>query len=186
VGKNVSRTEEQYDAIIAACRGVYCSKTKDYGTAWRILRPSSLTDQLFIKAKRIRTIEETQTRKIADGISQEYMGIVNYSLLALIQLSLPEDSPLEEALRHFDEQAAKAKALMMAKNHDYGEAWRDMRLSSITDLILMKILRVKQIENNEGITLVSEGLEANYLDILNYAVFALIHLREKKKKIHAS
>ncbi len=157
-------------------------KTKDYGTAWRILRPSSLTDQLFIKASRIRSIEELDEQKIEEAVDSEYIGLINYSAIACIQLNLTEEDSyeleLEEATRLYDEQIAIARQLMMDKNHDYGEAWRDMRRESLTDLILMKLLRVKQIEDNKGKTLISEGLDANYLDIINYAVFALIKLDE--------
>jgi len=185
--KYVQRTLDQFDAILEQCRGLFEQKTRDYGTAWRILRPSSLTDQVFIKARRIRSIEEKGRQKVEDSISSDYMGLVNYSLMAIIQLELPEGTPLElppeEALRLFDEQVAQARALLEAKNHDYGEAWRDMRASSMTDLILMKLLRIKQIEENEGKTTASEGLEANYRDIVNYAIFALIKLQEQKQSI---
>lgn len=173
-------TIQQYNAQIAACRELFLKKTKDYGTAWRILRPSSLTDQLFIKAKRLRSIEEKGMQKVEDDILGEYYGLINYSIMALIQMELPEDAPLElpleEALGLYDKYAERVFKLMQDKNHDYGEAWRDMRVSSMTDLILQKILRVKQIEDNSGKTLVSEGLDANYSDIINYAVFALILL----------
>ncbi len=177
-------TTAQYDAIVADCKSVFLHKNKDYGTAWRILRPTSLTDQLYIKARRIRSIQEKGAQQVADSVQAEFIGIVNYSVLALIQLSLPEAAPLDlraaEAEALYDQYIGQARALMLAKNHDYGEAWRDMRVSSMTDLILMKLLRIKQIEDNNGQTLISEGLEANYLDIINYAIFALIVQNEKQ------
>jgi len=155
----------------------------DYGTAWRILRASSLTDQLFIKAQRIRTIQETNENRVGERVEDEFIAIVNYCVMALIQLQkgekLPMELPAETALKLYDETTQEAHDLMMKKNHDYGEAWRDMRVSSLTDLILMKILRVKQIEDNQGKTVISEGVDANYYDMLNYAVFALIHLNLK-------
>lgn len=158
-------------------------KTYDYGTAWRILRLPSITDQIFIKAQRIRTLEEKKVSKVGDDITGEYIGIVNYCLIAMMQLELPQDAPVEVdpelVSKMFDEKANEAKELMFAKNHDYGEAWRDMRISSLTDLILQKLLRVKQIEDNEGHTLASEGPKANYQDMLNYSVFALIKLGVK-------
>lgn len=183
----MQRTLDQFDAILRQCRRLFEQKARDYGTAWRILRPSSLTDQLFIKARRIRSIEEKGQQKVEDSIASDYMGLINYSLMAMIQLGLPEDAPLElpveEALGLFDEQAAQTRVLLEAKNHDYGEAWRDMRISSMTDLILMKLLRIRQIEENEGKTIASEGLEANYQDIVNYSIFALIKLQEQKQQI---
>ncbi len=179
----MEKTLAQYDKAVAACSIIFLKKTKDYGTAWRILRPSSLTDQLFIKASRIRSIEEKKEQKIAENVDSEYIGLVNYSLMALIQLDLAKDAPLEMELAKVEElymsKMKETRNLMIAKNHDYGEAWRDMRISSLTDLILMKLLRVKQIEDNEGKTLISEGLDANYQDIINYALFALIKLDEK-------
>jgi hypothetical protein len=179
----MEKTLSQYDACLEKCRQLFVKKTKDYGTAWRILRPSSLTDQLFIKARRIRQIEEAGTQVVADKIDDEYIGLVNYSLMALIQLQLPADTALElpppYATDLYNTNAAETRSLMIQKNTDYGEVWRDMRISSLTDLILMKLLRVKQIEDNAGKTLVSEGLEANYQDIINYSVFALIKLSEK-------
>ena len=178
----MSHTIEQYDAVIQKCRELFEKKTKDYGTAWRILRPSSLTDQIFIKAQRIRTIQTTGTSKVNEGIEPEFIGIINYSVMALIQLSMDDDAELELipelALKLYDEKVAQTKSLMLDKNHDYGEAWRDMRVSSLTDLILMKLLRVKQIEDNAGKTIASEGIDANYMDMLNYAVFALILIAE--------
>ena len=183
----VERTFKQFDDILRKCRDLFEKKTRDYGTAWRILRPSSLTDQLFIKAKRIRSIEEKGLQKVGDSIESDYTGLINYSLMAIAQLGLPEeaplDLPLEDALRLFDEKTADVRALLEAKNHEYGEAWRDMRVSSMTDLILMKLLRIKQIEENEGKTIASEGLEANYQDIVNYAIFALIKLQEQKQNV---
>jgi len=179
----VQQTLQQYDEIIARCKAIFTKKNQDYGTAWRILRPSSLTDQLYIKAKRIRSIEEKQTQKVEDSIESEFIGLINYSVMALIQLSLPENAALEmDAVateKLYNEQIQQTKDLMIAKNHDYGEVWREMRVSSMTDLILMKLLRIKQIEDNDGKTLISEGLEANYRDIINYAIFALIKLHLK-------
>jgi len=173
------QTSEQYTKVISSCREIYTKKTKDYGTAWRILRPSSLTDQIFIKAQRIRTIQETGSNLVGESISSEFQAIVNYCIMALIQLEYTSDN-LElsevDACNLYDTYANEAFELMKKKNHDYGEAWRDMRVSSLTDLILMKILRVKQIEDNQGKTLISEGIDANYYDMLNYDVFSLIHL----------
>ena len=174
----------QYDRNIAKCKDVFLKKTKDYGTAWRILRPTSLTDQLFIKASRIRSIEELKEQKIEESIDAEYIGLVNYCIMALIQLELPEENGLEldpaEVEKLYDHHMNITRDLMIAKNHDYGEAWRDMRISSLTDLILMKLLRIKQIEDNEGKTIISEGLDANFQDIINYSLFALIRLEEAK------
>ena len=175
-----TNTSLEYDQVIAVCKSLFIKKTKDYGTAWRILRPASITDQIFIKAQRIRTLEEKKISKVGEGITEEYIGIVNYCVMAILQLELPTNSTNELAVElvetMYAERVAETKSLMSAKNHDYGEAWRDMRISSLTDLILMKILRVKQIEDNEGQTLASEGIKANYQDMLNYAVFALIKL----------
>ena len=177
----MDNTISEFDSIIKNCQDIFAKKMKDYGSAWRILRISSLTDQIFIKAQRIRSIEDKGLQKVDEGVVSEFVGIVNYSIIGLIQLELgtseqAEDIQLEEAINLFDKYALQAKNLMMDKNHDYGEAWRDMRVSSLTDLILQKLLRVKQIENNERSTLISEGIDANYLDMLNYAVFALIKL----------
>ncbi len=175
-----ANTSQEFDQVIAVCKTLFLKKTKDYGTAWRILRPSSITDQIFIKAQRIRTLEEKKVSKVGEDITSEYIGIVNYCIIAMLQLELTEADPNEmevevvESL--FDKRVTETKDLMFAKNHDYGEAWRDMRISSLTDLILMKIFRVKQIEDNSGQTLASEGVKANYQDMLNYAVFALIKL----------
>ncbi|GIR58156.1 MAG: hypothetical protein CM15mP65_07370 [Crocinitomicaceae bacterium] len=173
-------TSLQFDTVVSKCTEIFKKKTIDYGTAWRILRSSSLTDQIFIKANRIRTLQETGSSKVNEGIEPEFIGIVNYCVMALIQLELKKDNrlelPADEVIKLYQEKIVEAKNLMMAKNHDYGEAWRDMRVSSLTDLILMKILRVKQIEDNKGKTIISEGIDANYSDMLNYSVFALIHL----------
>ena len=173
-------TSVQYDAVIAKCRQLYINKMKDYGSAWRILRLPSLTDQIFIKAQRIRSLQENEVRKVDEGEAGEFIGIVNYSIMALIQLDRgvadQPDLGVDEATALYDEKVRLTKELMEAKNHDYGEAWREMRISSLTDLILQKLLRVKQIEDNKGRTLVSEGIDANYQDMLNYAVFALIHM----------
>jgi hypothetical protein len=153
---------------------------KDYGTAWRILRTSSITDQLFIKAQRIRNIEDKGNQKIDDDIRSEYIGIINYSVIGLIQLSMQNDNrmelPVDEVTKLYDQHVKETKTLMENKNHDYGEAWRDMRVSSLTDLILMKLLRIKQIEDNKGETIISEGIDANFNDMINYAIFALIKL----------
>ena len=174
-------TSQEYDNVIAHCRQLYINKMKDYGSAWRILRLPSLTDQIFIKAQRIRSLQENETRKINEGEASEFIGIINYSIMALIQIDLgiaeQPDLDVDVATRLYDEKVALTKELMEAKNHDYGEAWRDMRVSSLTDLILQKILRVKQIEDNKGKTLVSEGIDANYQDMINYSVFALIHMK---------
>ena len=180
-------TSEQFDTHAASCKDIFIKKMSDYGNAWRVLRVSSLTDQVFIKAQRIRTIEETGEQLVEDGIASEFMGVVNYAVIALIQLELgshsghnmPEMEP-EVVLAHFDKHIAEARQLMTNKNHDYGEAWRKMRTSSFTDLILMKLLRVRQIEDNEGRTIASEGIAANFYDIINYAIFALIKLSESE------
>jgi hypothetical protein len=173
-------TSEQYNNVIDICRTLFINKMKDYGSAWRILRLPSLTDQIFIKAQRIRGLQRNEQQKVDEGEVSEFIGIVNYSIMALIQLNKgvveQPDLSLEEATRLYDEKVAITKQLMDDKNHDYGEAWRDMRVSSLTDLIIQKILRVKQIEDNEGKTLVSEGIDANYQDMINYSVFAMIHL----------
>jgi hypothetical protein len=176
----IERTLLQYDAQAAKCRALFLDKMHDYGTAWRVMRPSSLTDQIYIKANRIRTIQQTTERKVEEGVEPEFVGIVNYCLMAIVQLALPENAPLEmpaaQAQKSYEKALKATRDLMMAKNHDYGEAWRDMRVSSLDDLILMKLLRVKQIEDLQGQTKVSEGIEANYMDMANYALFALIHL----------
>ena len=173
-------TAQEYDKIVEVCRDIFLKKMQDYGMAWRILRPSSITDQIFIKANRIRSIEEKGECKVNEGIVPEFIGIINYSIMGLIQLELGrgEDKPedRESITTLYNHYFQQAKALMLDKNHDYGEAWRDMRISSYTDLILMKIMRTKQIEDNHGATLVSEVIDANYNDMINYAVFALIRL----------
>ena len=175
-------TAVQYDAVITKCRTLFEKKMKDYGSAWRILRLPSLTDQIFIKAQRIRGIQENEVQKVDEGAASEFIGIINYSIMALIQLELgiaeQPDLSVAQAVTAYDEKVQLTKELMLAKNHDYGEAWRDMRVSSLTDLILQKLLRVKQIEDNKGKTLVSEGIDANYQDMINYGVFALIHMDE--------
>ena len=178
----MNNTSKQYDTAISKCKDIFIKKMKDYGTAWRILRTSSITDQIFIKAQRIRNIEDKGTQKISEDIRSEYIGIINYSIIGLIQLDLKTDIrmdlPANEVSILFDKYAKEAKNLMENKNHDYGEAWRDMRVSSLTDLILMKLLRIKQIEDNKGETLISEGVDANFHDMINYAIFALIKLSE--------
>ena len=174
-------TSQQYDGVIAICRALFINKMKDYGSAWRILRLPSLTDQIFIKAQRIRTLQENDVQKIADNATAEFIGIINYSIMALVQLELgvvdKPDLNTEKATELYDAKLKLTKDLMENKNHDYGEAWREMRVSSLTDLILQKLLRVKQIEDNKGKTLVSEGIDANYQDMINYAVFALILMK---------
>jgi len=174
----MSNTSQEFDKVIAVCRQLYSNKMKDYGSAWRIMRLPSLTDQIFIKAQRIRSLQENEVRKVDEDETGEFIGIINYSIMALIQIDKgiaeQPDLSLEEAVLLYDEKVLLTKTLMEAKNHDYGEAWRDMRISSLTDLILQKLLRVKQIEDNKGKTLVSEGIDANYQDMINYAIFALI------------
>jgi hypothetical protein len=175
--QTVKSTESEYQEIIQYCQDLFTKKNKDYGTSWRILRLPSITDQVFIKAQRIRTIQEKGTQKVNDDISSEFIGIINYCVMALIQIAANEgqlsidDSDLTSLYNH---QVNEVKELLFNKNHDYGEAWRDMRVSSMTDIILMKLLRIKQIEDNEGLTLVSEGVKAGYQDIINYSVFCLI------------
>ncbi|KGK30160.1 DUF1599 domain-containing protein [Cellulophaga sp. E6(2014)] len=181
----MQKTSEQYDAVIEICRALFSKKMKDYGSAWRILRLPSLTDQIFIKAQRIRSLQENEVRKVEEGEQSEFVGIINYSIMALIQIEKgiadQPDLSVEEAVSLFDTHVNITKTLMENKNHDYGEAWREMRVSSLTDLILQKLLRVKQIEDNKGKTLVSEGIDANYQDMVNYAVFAMIHLTSNSK-----
>jgi len=176
----MDKTSQQYDHVITVCQDIFTKKMKDYGIAWRILRPSSMTDQIYIKAQRIRSIEQKGISKIDEGVRSEYIGIVNYCIMAIIQLekgiSETDDLSEEETLNLYIKHFGEAKELMMAKNHDYDEAWRNMRMSSYTDLILMKLKRTKQIEDNLGKTIISEGIEANYLDMINYAVFALIKI----------
>ncbi len=180
----MQNTSKQYDDVISKCKALFSNKMKDYGSAWRILRLPSLTDQIFIKAQRIRGLQQNDVRKVDEGEVSEFIGIINYCIMALIQLDKgvveQPDLSVDEAIELYDEKTAITKQLMQDKNHDYGEAWRDMRVSSLTDLILQKLLRVKQIEDNSGKTIVSEGIDANYQDMVNYAVFALIHLNEEK------
>jgi hypothetical protein len=177
-----SKTNQQFDAVIEQCKDIFIKKTSDYGTAWRVLRTISITDQIYIKAQRIRTIQERGHQKIGDDIATEFLGIINYAVIGLMQLELPEDAPEELEVKDvsslYNKQVTIAKELMQAKNHDYGEAWRSMSQESFVDLILMKLHRMRQIITNKGKTIISEGLDANYLDILNYAVFALILLSE--------
>jgi hypothetical protein len=178
----LDKTSQQFDTVVNKCRDLFLKKTRDYGTAWRILRTSSLTDQIFIKAQRIRTLEEKGVSKVGEGIADEYIGILNYSVMALIQMELVNDDlelETEKAISLYDHEIGLTRDLMMKKNHDYGEAWREMRTSSFTDLILMKLLRIKQIEDNKGKTLVSEGIDSGYRDIINYAVFALIQMKDE-------
>ena len=174
----MQNTSEQYDNVIEKCRSLFIKKMTDYGSAWRILRLPSLTDQIFIKAQRIRQLQESDVRKVEEGEVSEFIGIINYSLMALVQIEKgfvnAPDLNTEEATVLYDKHIKITKELMENKNHDYGEAWRDMRISSLTDLILQKLLRVKQIEDNKGKTIVSEGIDANYQDMINYAIFALI------------
>ncbi len=174
------KTDQQFEHVITVCKDIFEKKMKDYGTAWRILRPSSMTDQIFIKAQRIRSIETKGVSKVDEDIRSEFIGIINYASMAIIQLELgPSDQPEmnnEKALELYLKNIYNAKNLMLNKNHDYDEAWRNMRISSFTDLILMKLHRTKQIENNQGKTIISEGIDANYLDMINYAIFAMIML----------
>jgi hypothetical protein len=197
----MSNTEIEYRQVIDGCKALFLKKNQDYGTAWRILRLPSITDQIFIKAQRIRTLQETGISRVGEGIEPEFVGIINYCVMALIQLHFQEsasyqsesgngheiasqpdrasrlDIPTNELEQLYDGQVSRVMELLFAKNHDYGEAWRDMRVSSMTDIVLMKLLRTKQIEDNRGNTLVSEGVEANYMDMINYAVFCLIKLK---------
>ncbi|MFN5170489.1 MAG: DUF1599 domain-containing protein [Cyclobacteriaceae bacterium] len=179
----MEKTLAEYRQVIHTCQDLFANKTRDYGTAWRVLRLPSITDQIFIKAQRIRSIQEKGVQKVADPIKDEFIGIINYCLIALVQMKLEGKSKMEmtydELKPLYEEAVNETLALLQNKNHDYGEAWRDMRVSSITDIILMKLLRVKQIEDNAGKTLVSEGVKANYQDMINYAVFAMIKLNEK-------
>ena len=184
---NGARTQDQAVRAMEACRALFCKKLQDYGAAWRILRPTSVTDQIFIKARRIRSLETQGEALVDEGIYPEFQAIVNYGIVALIQLELGyaegADLTNEEALAHYDRHAQRALALMLRKNHDYAEAWRSMRVSSYTDIILQKLFRTKQIEQNEGKTLVSEGVGANYMDMVNYAIFALIKLTEEGEPV---
>lgn len=176
----MNTTSEQFDHVVTICRDIFEKKMNDYGIAWRILRPTSMTDQIYIKAQRIRSIEDKGEQRIGDDIRSEFIGIINYCAMALIQLELgpsdKEDLSNQETMEKYLFNLNTAKELMLKKNHDYGEAWRNMRISSYTDLILMKLKRTKQIEDNQGQTLISEGIDANYLDMINYAVFALIKI----------
>jgi hypothetical protein len=180
----VNQTISQYNQVVEECKQLFVKKSKDYGTAWRILRVPSITDQIFIKAQRIRSLQEKGQQKVAEGMKPEFIGIVNYCIIAIIQLSIPDNTPLEIPFEDlelmYDRTIEEVTTLLADKNHDYDEAWRDMRINSITDIILMKLLRVKQIEDNQGKTLVSEGIKANYQDIINYAVFCLIKMNENK------
>ena len=179
-------TSQYFDLIIEDCFEIFRKKMIDYGSAWRILRLKSLTDQIFIKAQRIRNIDDKGSQKISEGIDSEFIGILNYSVMALIQLdqksTLQPDMDLDESVKHYKHHISEIKALMEKKNHDYGEAWKEMRISSFTDLILQKLHRVKQIEDNDGETIISEGVSANYHDIINYSIFALIKLKENNKQ----
>lgn len=179
-----SKTSQQYDTEAKACRDIFFKKATDYGTSWRVLRLSSLADQIFIKAQRIRTIDLLDVKQVAEEMDNEFIGIINYSLIALIRLQagekIEEEIPIDMLMSLYDEQLITAKNLMVAKNHDYGEAWRDMLISSFTDLIMMRILRIRQIAVNGGRTLASEGIDANLYDIVNYAIFALIKINEQK------
>ena len=181
--KTQQNTNQQYDGVVATCKNIFIKKTADYGTAWRVLRTISIADQIYIKAQRIRTIQEKKRQKIEDGIPSEFIGIVNYAVIGLIQMDLPEEAPeelrVDEVSDWYDKKITIARELIKKKNHDYGEAWRSMSQESFTDLILMKLQRMRQIISNEGKTIISEGLDANYTDIINYAVFALILAGEK-------
>jgi hypothetical protein len=178
-------TSQQYDKAVLSCRDIFIKKTKDYGTSWRVLRTISITDQLFIKAQRIRTIQQIGKQKVTDDIAGEFKAMVNYGLIGLIQLELRTESleefPVDEAGKWYDEKIALVKKIMLDKNHDYGEAWRDMSQEGFVDLILMKLLRIRQILANEGKTLISEGIDANFVDIINYSLFALILIDEGKQ-----
>jgi len=175
-------TNQQYDQVIASCKKIFMQKTVDYGTSWRVLRPISIVDQIFIKAQRIRTIQQKGVQRVGDNVMSEFQGIINYGLIGLIQLQLKEisaeDMQANEVSKLFDEKASMVKAVMEDKNHDYGEAWRDMSQESFVDLVLMKLMRIRQILANDGKTLISEGIDSNYIDIINYAVFALILIDE--------
>ena len=180
--QNTTNTLRQYNDALESCREIFLKKNRDYGSSWRVLRTISIVDQVFIKARRIRTVQEKRDQKIGDAIASEFRGIINYAVIGLIQLQLGteevEDLPTPKLQALYDAEVEKARTLMKDKNHDYGEAWRDMSQESFTDLILSKLLRIKQILSNEGRTLISEGIESNYFDILNYAVFALILIEE--------
>jgi hypothetical protein len=178
----IEKTAIEYREVISSCKALFEKKTRDYGTAWRILRLPSITDQIFIKAQRIRSIQEKGTQKVGDPVRDEFIGIINYCIIAMVQMQLSGSDKMDLAFEDieglYDKAVNETSELLQNKNHDYGEAWRDMRVTSITDIILMKLLRVKQIEDNEGQTLVSEGVKANYQDMINYSVFALIKLKD--------
>lgn len=180
----MSQTNVQYDEAVSSCRDIFIKKTKDYGTAWRVLRTISIVDQIFIKAQRIKVLQEKKTQKVGDDVPSEFKGIVNYGAIGLIQLQLnneePEDLPVEKVRGLYDQAVLLAKNTMLDKNHDYGEAWREMSQESFVDLILMKLMRIRQILQNDGKTIMSEGIDANYVDIINYSVFALILINEGK------
>ena len=182
--ETAAKTNAQYDAAIAVCKQIFNAKTLDYGTSWRVLRTISVVDQIFIKALRIRNLQEIKEQMVSDDIPGEFKGILNYAVIGLIQLQMPsavEDLPPDAASALYLQQIEMAKQIMIAKNHDYGEAWRDMSAHSFVDLILVKLLRIKQILLNDGRTLISEGIDANYTDIINYSAFALILMEENKK-----
>jgi len=182
----MTNTNEQYDQAIQACKEIFVKKAKDYGTSWRVLRLISIVDQIFIKAQRIRTIQQKGEQKVGDDVISEFKGIVNYGVIGLIQLDLQtetvEDLPVDEVSRLFDKKIAISRQLMTDKNHDYGEAWREMSQESFVDMVLMKLMRIKQILTNDGKTLISEGIDANFTDIINYSVFALILIDEGRHK----
>jgi hypothetical protein len=184
----INQTLQEYNQVIKVCKDIFIKKTQDYGTAWRILRLPSITDQIFIKAQRIRSIQEKGVQRVAEDISSEFVGIINYCVIALMQLHLTaqeeQDIPADTVAEWYNREIAANIELLLNKNHDYGEAWRDMRVSSITDIILMKLYRTKQIEDNQGQTLISEGVEANYRDMINYAVFVLIKLNFASHEVH--
>ncbi len=187
----VNSTNQQYDQAVRSCKDIFIMKTRDYGTSWRVLRTISIADQLYIKARRIRTLQETDLQKIGEDKTGEFEAMVNYGVIGLIQLSLgadaPEDLPPAEAERQYTAKIQQARSTMLDKNHDYGEAWRDMSQESFVDLILMKILRIRQIVANDGATLISEGIDSNFIDIINYSLFALILIGEgKHTSYHAS
>ena len=176
------KTVGEYKEVIKVCKDIFMKKTQDYGTAWRILRLASITDQIFIKAQRIRSIQDKGKQRVNDDISGEFIGIINYCVIALIQMDLTDDDPMEMDVAKleplYDQHVQTTMELLMNKNHDYGEAWRDMRVASMTDIVLMKLLRVKQIEDNAGQTIISEGIDANYMDMINYAVFCMILMKD--------
>jgi hypothetical protein len=185
-----NKTSLQFDRQAETCRKLFAAKARDYGTSWRVLRLSSLADQIFIKAQRIRTIDRLEVKKVAEEMDNEFIGIVNYSVISLIRLEMGEkmedEIPFDELMHRYDAKMKTAKELMLAKNHDYGEAWRDMLVSSFTDLIMMRVLRMRQIAANEGRTIVSEGIDSNLYDIINYGVFALIKIKEQEMNSHAA